>query len=313
MTAQRFYRLAMARWRFVVPCVVAGAIALSISGILVDVGVPRYEATTVIHADVVPFMAAGVPSTGLPSTTSDELLAGTEMFLATSERVISRVAPRYAELTPAQIRAEITTSSSSSTPTLFSIHVTDTDPSRAAHLANDIAQTLGDLEQEDEQHRDAQILQPLRDEVTATQARIELVTAELAQVQTGRAGEGRAAILSTELTTLQAQLTTQRSQVQIGALQARQGAVLLTIVSRAAVSAVLVRSALGGGLLDAGIALLITLFGGLLIADYRFAGARLGLSGSLRGAADEVGGVEAQLTTRDLAPTQAINGRSAAK
>lgn len=213
------------------------------------------------------------------------------------------------ELTPAQIRAEIATSSSS-TPTLFSIHVTDSEPSRAARLANDIAQTLGDLVQEDEQQRDAQILQPLRDEVTDTQARIEQVTAELAQAQASGAGDGRVATLSTELTTLRAQLTTQRIQVQTGEMQTRQGAVVLTIVSRAEVSTVPVRSAPGGGLQDADIALLIALVAGLLVAGYKVAGARLRFSAPRQGEALSRGNVGIRPISPELAPTHASQGCS---
>lgn len=135
MTLAQQWTIIVKRYKFILTCMLLiGLGALGASRLMT----PQYQATVLVQI--------AIPSTGSNTTDYNSLLASdqlvqTEATLATSDAILRAVVAHYPGLTPEQLAREVTATPKLNTQ-LFEIDVLDASPTRAAKLANDIANSL---------------------------------------------------------------------------------------------------------------------------------------------------------------------------
>jgi len=98
---------------------------------------PIYQSTALVQVAV----SSGSSITDYTNLLASDQLVQTEAILATSDQVLREVASHYPGLTVEQLSKEVTSTPKLNTQ-LFEVDVLDSNPTRAAALANDIAKTL---------------------------------------------------------------------------------------------------------------------------------------------------------------------------
>lgn|SRR5690348_808831 len=173
MTAEDFRNVLVAHWRLIATCALCAMIATAIGSLLFTPSTVSYDSSAVVQVD-----------TG--ATTVDATFIGTEVWLTKSNTVLSSVASQNAGVTLAQLKGEVSASAITGTR-LVNITVSDPDATRAATLANEVADALV-AAQQDQDQRDSSVLTPrqqqIHDEITATQGQIDQLTAQLSKLQT---------------------------------------------------------------------------------------------------------------------------------
>src|SRR6266567_2221656 len=135
MTFDQFYKSLLKRWYIVIICAVCMGLGAYVgSGLLLK---PVYSSSAKIQAIV---------RTGGDPLTSDNILASqnlaaTEADLATTYPVLNAVAAHYPGLSATDLSGEVTATAAAGSP-LITITVQDRDPTQAAAIANDVANTL---------------------------------------------------------------------------------------------------------------------------------------------------------------------------
>jgi capsular exopolysaccharide synthesis family protein len=135
MTFEQFYRAVLKRWYIVLAFAVCVCLGTYVgSSVLLK---PVYSSTAVVQAIV---RNGGDPLTS-DNILASQNLAATEADLATTYPVLNAVAAHYPGLTAGDLSGEVTATAKAASP-LVSITVQDRDPTQAASIANDIANTL---------------------------------------------------------------------------------------------------------------------------------------------------------------------------
>src|SRR2546423_10052203 len=134
MTLEQYLIALVKQWKLMVTCIVVVGVAAYIGSKLIK---PIYQSTAVVQI---------VLSSGSNQSEYFSLLAGTQLVqtettLATSDPVLREVASHYPGLTTDELWKEVTAAPKVNTQ-LFEIDVRDPSPTRAAALANDVANTL---------------------------------------------------------------------------------------------------------------------------------------------------------------------------
>src|SRR5439155_17408330 len=134
MTLAQHWTILVKQWRLIVICFLAVGVGASIASRLMT---PLYQSTALVQVAV----SSGSSITDYTNLLASEQLVQTEAILATSDPVLREVASHYPGLTVEQLSKNATSAPKLNTQ-LFEVDVLDSNPTRAAALANDIAQTL---------------------------------------------------------------------------------------------------------------------------------------------------------------------------
>jgi Mrp family chromosome partitioning ATPase len=171
MTGEYYRSLLLKHWRLIIIFGLVTGIGVGIGSFFIA---PKYTSTASIQ--LVSFDSDASAVTAANQTIQ------TEMKLATSNSILGQVASQYPGLTIGQLSSEIAVASGSTTH-VIDITVTDRDPARAAHLANDLAAALIAQQKQAMQQLNAQSQQPLLDNLAATQKQIDTDQATLSRLQ----------------------------------------------------------------------------------------------------------------------------------
>ncbi len=224
MSSERVRDLLVKQWPLILICILAGALGVAVAGRVVTRATPHYQATATVQAIV------------YGSVTDVPGFIATQAFFANSDRVVSRIAAHYPQLTEAQIEGEISASPVSGTR-LLEIRVTDTDPARAASIANDVAAALVAAQQDDAQQAGAtDALALIQKDIADTKANIDAVTAQLSNAQANGASSSTIQALSDQLASLRSLQSSQELTLQSAELSARAGTVALAPANQAQVT-----------------------------------------------------------------------------
>jgi tyrosine-protein kinase len=257
VSSERARDLLLKQWLLIVVCVLAGALGAAVAGRAITRATPRYEATATVQAII------------YGSVTDIPGFVATQAFFANSDRVVSRIAAHYPQLTEAQIQGEISASPVSGTR-LLEIRVTDSDPTRAASIANDVAGALVAVQQEDaQQAADTNALALMQKDLADTKATIDAVTAQLSKAQTSGASDSAIQALSNQLDSLRALRSSQELTLQSAELAARSGTMLLAVADQARVGSAAASGITSSPVLHAAIGALLGLALALVIIAFR--------------------------------------------
>lgn len=135
MTIEQYWTTLIKRWKLVVICFLLVGVGAFIGTRLMT---RVYQSKALVEV----FIPLGnTPSDYYNGLLASDQLVQTEAILATSDPVLRQVATHYPGLAVAQISSEVTATPKLNTQ-LFEISVQDPSPTRAAALANEIAQAL---------------------------------------------------------------------------------------------------------------------------------------------------------------------------
>lgn len=226
MSSERVRDLLLKQWPLIVVCILAGALGVAVAGRAITRSAPRYQATATIQTII------------YGSVTDVPGFIATQAFFANSDRVVSRIAAHYPQLTEAQIQGEVSASPVSGTRLLL-VHVTDSDSTRAASIANDVTAALVAVQQEDAQQAGAtDALALIQKDIADTKANIDAVTAQLSKAQASGASDGSIQALSNQLDALRSLRSSQELTLQSAELSSRSGTASLAVADQAQVSSV---------------------------------------------------------------------------
>jgi len=134
MTLERYLITLLKRWKLMVICIVLLGVGAFIGSRQMT---PLYQSTALVQIA----FSSGTNQSDYASLLAGDQLVQTEVILATSDPVLRKVASRYPGLTVEELSNEVTVTPKTNTQ-LFEIDVLDPSPTRAAALANDVANTL---------------------------------------------------------------------------------------------------------------------------------------------------------------------------
>lgn len=134
MTLEQYLSILIKQWRLIVMCCLLVGAGASIGSKLTT---PLYQSSALVQVVV----GIGSNLSQYNNLLASEQLIQTEAILATSDPVLREVASHYKGLTVGKLSQEVTSTPKLNTQ-LFEIDVLDLSPTRAAALANDVAQTL---------------------------------------------------------------------------------------------------------------------------------------------------------------------------
>jgi capsular polysaccharide biosynthesis protein len=224
VSSERVRDLLVKQWPLIVVCILAGALGVALAGRAVTRSTPHYEATATVQTII------------YGSVTDVPGFIATQAFFANSDRVVSRIASHYPQLTEAQLQGEVSASPVSGTR-LLQIRVTDTDPTRAASIANDVATALVAVQQEDAQQSAAtNALALIQKDITDTKADIDAVTAQLSKAEANGVSGANIQALNDQLDSLRALRSSQELTLQSAELSSRSGTASLVLADQARVS-----------------------------------------------------------------------------
>jgi len=148
MTLEQYLITLLKRWKLMVICIVLLGVGAFIGSRQM---IPLYQSTALIQIA----FSSGTNQSDYTSLLAGDQLVQTEVILATSDPVLRNVASHYPGLTVEQLSNEVTVTPKANTQ-LFEIDVLDPSPTRAAALANDIANTLIQQQEQLQQQASAQ-------------------------------------------------------------------------------------------------------------------------------------------------------------
>ena len=214
MTVERFWAILVKRWILIVACfVVVGSGAYIASKFMV----PQYASTAIVQVDI----RSGSNQADYTSLLASDQLVQTEAELAVGDPVLREVASHYAGVTVAELEGE-----ASSTPKLntqlFDITVIDSNTTRAANIANDIARTLISQQVQQTQQESSLSQQQMQQDLANTQSQINDTTGKIAGLQNKSGSQGQLVVLQAQLSGLQqhyTQLQTVLAQLELSNAQ----------------------------------------------------------------------------------------------
>lgn len=195
MTFELYWTKLLKQWKLIVVClVVAGLGAFIVSKLMT----PLYQSTAVIQIAI----RSTNNQADINSLLASDQLVQTEAQLATTYPVLQNVASHYPGLTAEYLTGEVTSTPKINTQ-LFEISVQDPSPSRAAALANDIANTLITQELQLTQQENNASQQQIHQDLAATQQQIDATVNQLSQLQAKGSNQEQIRVLQAQLSDLQ--------------------------------------------------------------------------------------------------------------
>ncbi|HEV2661020.1 MAG TPA: P-loop NTPase [Ktedonobacteraceae bacterium] len=220
MTFAQYLNVLIKRWPLIVLCLLLVGSGAYIGSKLM---VRYYQSSALV--EVVIRSSANNPS-DYNNVLASQQLVQTEVALATSYPVLQEVVSHYPSMTVAQLSTNVTAATKLNTQ-LFTITVQDPSPTRAARLANDIAQTLINQQIAAAQQANMQAQAHLQQESQDTQNKLAATITHLGDIE-GRPGS------NAEIIVLQAQIKSlqqyynglQDAMANLETAQAQQGNIL---------------------------------------------------------------------------------------
>jgi capsular exopolysaccharide synthesis family protein len=210
MTAEHYRNVLLKQWRLIIFC----SLFLGVGAAIGSLFIPQVYQSTVTIQLVIPSADASLigstNNTVLSFQARTDRTNQTEVNLATSDPMLTKVVTRYPGLTAEQLKSEVSARVVENT-NLFQITVSDSSSTRAAHLANDLAAVLIAQQAQDTQQVNAQAQQPLLNSLASTQKQIDADTATLHDLQANpSANQQQIQTLQIELSALQSQYNLQQ-------------------------------------------------------------------------------------------------------
>jgi non-specific protein-tyrosine kinase len=217
MTFDQFWATILKRWRLIVICLVLVGLGAFVGSKLMK---PLYQSSVLVQVAI---SSGGNGQSDYSNLLASDELVQTESTLAASDQVINEVASHYPGLTATALAGEVSSSPKTNTQ-LFEIVVADPSPTRAAHLANDIAATLIKQRSQAIQQENEQAQQQIQQNINSTVQQINTTTAQISTLQGGRGHQGQITLLQAQLSGLQQHLNQwQTALAQLELTQAQGG------------------------------------------------------------------------------------------
>lgn len=197
MTIEQFGTTLIRRWKLIIACFLLVGLGAFGGSKLMH---PLYQSSTIV---LVFINDSGNTST-YDNLLASEQLVQTDSDMATSTPVLHIVASHYPGLTEGDLVSEVSSSVKTGTQ-LFEIDVLDPSPTRAADLANDVANTLIEQQLQITQQQNTQAQQSLQQNMSQTKQQIDQITAQIASLRGKNGDQGQISLLQTQLTALQQQ------------------------------------------------------------------------------------------------------------
>ncbi len=210
MTLRHTYTILVKRWLLVVICCFVLGLGTYVGSIL---STPLYKSTALIQITI----RSQSNQADINSLLASDQLVQTEAQLAVSDPVLREVASHYPGLTIEQLAKQVTATPRLNTQ-LFEINVVDASPTRAADIANDVATTLINSQQQIMQQNNSQSQQQIRQDLDATQAQIDSLTTQITALRAQKGTDAQIADLVAQQNGLQqhnAQLQSTLTQLEL--------------------------------------------------------------------------------------------------
>ena len=217
---EHYWSILLKRWKLIVICFVLTGLGVFIVSKLL----PRmYQSTAFVQVAV----SSNNSQANIDALQASDQLVQTEAQLALSDPVLREVASHYPGLTVDQLIQNASTTVKSNTQ-LFEIDVFDASPTRAAALANDIANTLIKQQAQASQQQNAQSQQQIQQDLKQTQQQIVSISSQIATLR-AKIGDGaQIGALQVQLSSLQQHYTQWQSLLaQLELAQAQTGNFLI--------------------------------------------------------------------------------------
>jgi len=195
VTLKRFLEIMRKHWVLVLLCLLVVGLGSYIGSRLT----PRtYQSTVLVHVKI----PSGSNQIDSNSLLASGQLAQTEADLAVSDDLLGHVVSHRSDITVDQLSHEVTSSVKLNTQ-LFEIDVQDTNAKRAADLANDIAQTLINMQIEETQQSNDKAIQQIQQEMSSIKHQITDLTGQVALMQAKGGQLTGDSVLQAQLSVLQ--------------------------------------------------------------------------------------------------------------
>jgi Mrp family chromosome partitioning ATPase/capsular polysaccharide biosynthesis protein len=258
MSLQEYGNTLLKRWWLVLICCFIIGVGAYIGSKLVT---PLYQSTALVEVSI----RSGDNQSNYTDLLASDQLVQTEAQLATSDPVIREVASHFAPLTVDQISKKVTAAPKLNTQ-IFEIDVLDSNPDRAAAIANQVATVLIAQQNQGVQQVSNQAEQQIQDDLNSTQQQIEKITSQIVTLQATGGSAVQMAILQTRLVSLQqhsSQWQTLLEQLELAKAQSSQSNNFLSVVQPAQPQLSPVQP---NKLMNTGLGLLLGLLLGMLLA-----------------------------------------------
>lgn len=211
-----YWRILLKRWKLIVICFVVTGLAVYIVSKLMT---PMYQSTAFVQVAV----SSSNGQADINGLLASDQLVQTEAQLALSDPVLRQVASHYPGLTADQLAKNASATVKTNTQ-LFQIDVVDASPTRAAALANDIANTLIAQQTQALQQKNAQSQEQIRQDLKQTQQQIASISSQIATLRAKNGDAAQISSLQVQLTSLQQHYTEWQSLLaQLELTQAQNG------------------------------------------------------------------------------------------
>jgi capsular exopolysaccharide synthesis family protein len=258
MSLQEYGNALLKRWWLILICCLTVGLGAYIGSKLVT---PLYQSAALVEVSI----RSGNNQSDYTDLLASDQLVQTETQLATSDPVIREVASRFPPLTVDQISKKVTSVPKLNTQ-LFEIDVLDSNPTRAAALANEVATVLIEQQNQGAQQVSNQAELQIQKELNSTQQQIEQLTTQIATLQATSGSPIQTAVLQTRLNSLQQHSTQWQmllAQLELAKAQSSQSNNFLSVVQPAQPQLSPVQP---NKLMNTGLGLLLGLLLGMLLA-----------------------------------------------
>jgi Mrp family chromosome partitioning ATPase len=219
MTIAQYAAMLTKRWWLITICCVAVGAGAFIGSKLMT---PLYQASVLMQVIV----SSGSNQADYNNLLASDQLVQTESTLVTSQAVLRAVASHYPGLSVSKLATRVSATPQSNTQ-LFQISVLDESPTRAAALANDIATTFIQQQEEAIQRDNQRSQQQLQQELTSTEQQISNLNNQISQIEHGSNDKQQLSVLQIRLTGLQDHYTqVQQALVQLELSEAENSNIL---------------------------------------------------------------------------------------
>ncbi len=218
MTLEQYWAILLKQWKLVLICFLFVGLGTFIGSKLIT---PVYQSSALVQVA----LRSNATSTqaDLNSLMASDQLVQTEATLATSNPVLREVASHYPGLSVGQLTGEVSSTTKTNTQ-LFEIDVVDSNPTRAASLANGVATTFINQQRQAIQQQNNQSQHQIQQDLDQTQKKINDATTQIADLQAKGGKLGQLALLQAQLTGLQQHYSQwQTALAQLELTQAQSG------------------------------------------------------------------------------------------
>ena len=183
MTLEQYWATLMKQWKLIITCIVLVGVGAYIGSKLMK---PIYQSAALVQVSI----RSSDSQAQYDNLLASDQLVQTEAQLATSDPVLREVASHYPGLTVEQLLKQVTSTTKLNTQ-LFEIDVQDPSPTRAAALANEIANTLIGQQTQVAQQDNSRSQQQIQQDLANTRQQIDTITTQIVtlQAQGGKAAQ----------------------------------------------------------------------------------------------------------------------------